>query len=98
MVDLLRGMAECNTRTLLATYEAISGDPAPELLDEVVAPTLIVVGERDQFTPRRTSEEMARRIPRSRLLVYEGATHYLPIEYPARLARDLESFWSDNRI
>ncbi len=95
LVDLLRGMARCDTRTLLATYEAVAGDPAPELLSEVEAPALIVAGERDPFTTRRVSEEMARAIPKARLEVYERATHYLPIEYPARLSDDLRAFWRE---
>ncbi len=98
MVDLLRGIAACDTKTFLATYEAVAGDPVPELLDDVAAPTLIVAGERDQFTNRATSEEMARRIPDAQILFYERATHYLPIEYPARLAEDLQFFWSENRL
>lgn len=95
LVDLLRGMARCDTKTLLATYEAVAGDPAPELLAEIAAPTLIVAGERDPFTTRRVSEEMARAIPGARLEVYERATHYLPIEYPVRLSDDLRGFWND---
>ena len=95
LVDLLRGMARCDTRTLLATYEEVAGDVARELLGEIEAPTLIVAGERDPFTPRRVSEEMARAIPGARLEVYERATHYLPMEYPARLSDDLRAFWSE---
>jgi pimeloyl-ACP methyl ester carboxylesterase len=95
MVEMLRGMAACDGKTLLATYESIAGDSGEDLLDTVLAPTMIVVGERDQFTPRRVSEEMARRIPTAALHVYERATHYLPIEYPARLADDLRAFWDE---
>lgn len=95
LVDLLRGMARCDTRTLLATYEAIAGDPAPELLTEVEVPTLIVAGEKDPFTTRRVTEEMMRAIPQARLEIYERATHYLPIEYPARLSDDLRRFWKE---
>ena len=95
LVDLFRGMAACDTRTLLATYEAVAGDSAPELLGDVQAPTLIIVGERDPFTPRRVSEEMVRAIPGARLEVYERATHYVPIEYPAKLSDDLRAFWKD---
>ena len=95
LVDFLRGLASCDLRTLLATYEAIAGDPAPELLNDVHAPTLIVAGERDPFTTRRVTDEMARAIPGARLEVYERATHYLPIEYPARLSEDLRDFWGD---
>ena len=95
LVELLRGLASCDLRTLLATYEAISGDPSPQLLSDVHAPTLIVAGERDPFTTRRVTEEIARAIPGARLEVYERATHYLPIEYPARLSDDLRAFWSE---
>lgn len=98
LVDLLRGIARCDMKTLLATYEAVAGDPAPDLLREIIAPTLIVAAERDPFTTRRVSEEMARAIPGARLEVYERATHYLPIEYPVRLSDDLRAFWKDLRL
>lgn len=95
LVDLLRGMSSCDTRMLLKSYEAVAGDAAPELLDDVHVPTLIVAGEKDPFTTRRVSEEMKRSIPGSRLEVYERATHYLPIEYPAKLSHELRTFWKD---
>jgi pimeloyl-ACP methyl ester carboxylesterase len=98
LVELFRGMAACDTRTLLATYEAVAGDPAPELLADVQAPTLLVAGERDPFTPRRVSEQMARSIPDARLEVYARATHYVPIEYPAKLSDELRSFWGENNL
>lgn len=95
LVDLLRGMAACDMKTLLATYEAIAGDASPELLSDVQVPTLIVAGEKDPFTPRKVSEKMAALIPDARLEVYDRATHYLPMEYPHRLSDDLRRFWSD---
>jgi hypothetical protein len=36
--------------------------------------------------------EMAEHIPLSRLEVYERATHYLPMEFPARLSHDMRTF------
>lgn len=95
LVDLLRGMASCDLRTLLASYEEVSGDSQPSLLQEVGVPSLIVGGQRDPFVPEWMSEEMASTLPDSRLEIYERATHYLPIEYPARLSDDLRKFWSD---
>ncbi len=95
LVDLLRGMASCDLRTLLASYEAVSGDARSELLQEVTVPALVVAGRRDSFVPLAVSEEMARTLPAGRLEVYERATHYLPIEYPARLSDELRSFWSE---
>jgi len=92
LVDFIRGMASCDLRTILNMFEAVAGDPAPDALRSIEAPTLVVAGQRDSFTPLRQMEETAEAIPGARLEVYEHATHYLPIEYPARLSDDLRSF------
>lgn len=92
LVGILRGMATCDLRLLLATYEKVAGDAAPQLLSSIEAPTLLIAGERDQFTARRTTEQMATAIPDARVETYERATHFLPIEYPARLSDDLRAF------
>jgi hypothetical protein len=39
---------------------------------------------------------MKERIPGASLTVYDRATHYLPIEFPARLASDMTRFMSAN--
>ena len=96
LVDMLRSMSESDTRTLLETYEAVAGDAEPELLGEIEASTLLVAGERDPFTPRRTMELMNERIPGASLTVYDRATHYLPIEFPARLAVEMGDFMSES--
>ena len=93
LVELLRDLARCDLRTLLEIFEEVAGDDALALLPSIEAPTLVVVGERDQFTPRRMVEQMAATIPQARLEIYDRATHYLPIEYPARLGDDLRRFW-----
>jgi 3-oxoadipate enol-lactonase len=98
LVELVRGMAECDLRTLLATYEAVIGDSGAELLSQIQAPTLFVVGERDQFTSESMIEEVARSIPNCTVIRYPGATHYLPLEYPARLSDDIRGFLEDLRV
>jgi pimeloyl-ACP methyl ester carboxylesterase len=95
LVDLVRGMAECDLRTLLATFEAVIGDSGAELLNQIQAPTLLVVGDRDQFTSERMIDEVERAIPNCTVIRYEGATHYLPLEYPARLSDDIRAFFKD---
>ena len=97
LIDLLHELAACDTSTLLALYEAVSGDAAPELLEGVQAETLLVAGAEDTFTSRAVSEEMSERIPNCRLVTYDEATHYLPIEHPERLAEDLEDFFGGHR-
>ena len=95
LVDLLRGMATCNLKSLLATLEAVVGDSAADLLAQIQAPTTLIVGDRDQFTTAKMVEEVARAIPNCRVIHYEGATHYLPLEYPARLSDDLRAFFAE---
>ena len=74
---------------MLATFEAVAGDAAPELGHSVMCPALVIAADRDQFTPRPMMEEMARVVPNAQLIVYPKATHYLPLEHPMRLAGDL---------
>jgi pimeloyl-ACP methyl ester carboxylesterase len=97
LIELLRGLAECDPYMLLKTYEVLSGDPAEGLLSKVDAPSLLVAGEMDQFTPRDMTDLMHSRMLGARLLTYEGATHFLPIEYPDRLTKDLALFLDEVR-
>jgi 3-oxoadipate enol-lactonase len=94
-IRFLRGLAESDPRILLQSYHAVSGDPAPQLLREIVAPTLVISGEHDQFTTRSVTTEMVAKISDARLEVYEDSTHYLPIEHPERLAYDLKRFFKE---
>lgn len=94
-VEFLKGLSETDAHILFKTYEAVSGDPAANLLGEVVAPTLVIAGERDQFTSRSVTTEIVAKIADARLEVYEDATHYLPIEHPGRLAYDLQRFMKE---
>lgn len=95
LVELLRGIASCDLKTFFSTFEEIAGDAAPELAARLEAPTLLIAGEKDQFTPLSLMEEMHEAIPGSRLEVYERATHYLPIEYPAKVSDDIRDFLRD---
>jgi pimeloyl-ACP methyl ester carboxylesterase len=92
VVDLLQGMASCDLRNLLEIYEEVAGESSAGLLGSVEAPALLVAGSRDPFTPASMMEEMERALPEARLEVYEKATHYLPLEHPARLRDDIRKF------
>lgn len=91
LVALVRGAASCDPNLLLATVAAVASDSAVDLLPSVAAPTLVVAGDRDPFTPARMIEEMAVAIPRCRIEIYDGATHFLPVEYPGRLSADVRA-------
>jgi pimeloyl-ACP methyl ester carboxylesterase len=65
---------------------------AREILPTIDVPTLLIAGERDGFTPRELSEEMARSIPGATLLVVEGGSHTAPIERPQLVNEAVERF------
>lgn len=91
-VEMLRGMADNDLNVLLRTYEQVVGESVLTSVAAVQAPTLLVIGDRDQFVPLRMMEGMQRSMPDARLEIYEGATHFLPFEQPARLTDDLRGF------
>lgn len=95
-VDLVRGMAGCDPRTLLETFEAVAGDSALDALETVEAPTLAVAGGRDRIVPLRAIEAMVRAIPGAHLEIYDEAAHYLPLELPARLAQDMQAWFASH--
>lgn len=55
-------------------------------------PTLLIWGDRDTIIDREATNTLARSIPSSRLLVYEGVGHSPHWEDPDRFARDLAVF------
>lgn len=92
VVDLLQGMASCDLRHLLEIYEEVAGESSAAVLPSIEAPALLIVGTKDPFTPAAMMEEMERALPEARLEMYDKATHYLPLEYPARLRDDIRAF------
>lgn len=62
------------------------------LLLEIIAPTLIVVGSEDAFTPVSDAKFMHERIRNSSLSVIEGAGHMPNLERPAEFNRAVEEF------
>lgn len=58
---------------------------ASEVLPRLSIPTLVVAGTRDAMTPLAISEQLVRSLPDAELLVMQGGSHYLPIEFPDAL-------------
>jgi pimeloyl-ACP methyl ester carboxylesterase len=61
-------------------------------LRRIVAPTLLLWGDRDAIFPREDQERLAAAIPGARLLVYAETGHCPNWEIPARVAADLDAF------
>ncbi|TAP28395.1 alpha/beta hydrolase [Arthrobacter sp. S41] len=64
-------------------------------LAQIKAPTLAITGEQDPGSTPQMSRRLADAVPNSRLRIIEGARHMLPVENPAALAFELNSFFSD---
>lgn len=63
-------------------------------LGEIVAPTLVVVGEQDRVTPPMLSEDIAARIRGARLERIAGAGHIANMEQPGEFNRVVLGFLS----
>lgn len=92
LVEVLQSMADSDLRALFATYEEVVGDADPSVLSEVTAPTLLIAGKRDRFTTPAMVDAMLKRMPSAEKVVYEKGSHFLPLEYPERLAADIAAF------
>lgn len=55
-------------------------------------PVLIIAGQRDYQIGLEAQEELARRLPRARLVVYESGGHHMYLDEPERFSRDVRQF------
>jgi pimeloyl-ACP methyl ester carboxylesterase len=81
----------------IATTEGLLEDDSIEELGRILAPTLIIWGEKDGFLPRSDQEALAEAIPNSRLVVYPETGHAVYWEEPQRVAADLAAFVEGSR-
>lgn len=61
-------------------------------LHEIDVPALVTAGRRDRMTPPALARELARRLPRGELFLFERGTHYALVEEPEALNGALASF------
>jgi len=73
-------------------FERLGQHDAADVLEQLRAPTLVVAGGKDQFTPPHLSEAMVQHIPDAELYMLPNATHFGPLEYPAEIADRIKRF------
>jgi pimeloyl-ACP methyl ester carboxylesterase len=79
-------------RLYMRTIRAMGRHDARPRLGEVTVPTLVVGGTHDLFLPDAALRATASAIPHAELLIIEGATHYLPLEFPELLDERIRRF------
>jgi 2-hydroxy-6-oxonona-2,4-dienedioate hydrolase len=72
-------------------------DRIEDKLPRVQSPALVVHGALDGFVSQRWAEEVARLLPRGRLVVAPGAPHTMNYSRPAELARLTLDFLAEHR-
>ena len=70
-------------------------DEKPEILNEIIAPTLIIHGEEDNIIPVNSSKNLASNIPNTKLIIYPEIGHLPMYEAPKRVAGDIKTFLSN---
>jgi len=75
-------LAELDPQMILKAAQAMHEHSAEDLLRKVKVPSLVIVGERDNFAPPWLGHVMASRIPVAELLVVPGGTHGTIVEEP----------------
>ncbi len=63
-------------------------------LSQIALPTLILHGRRDVITPMANAENLAAKIPNSKLVVIEDAGHVPTLTRPAVVAKAIEEFFA----
>lgn len=90
-------MAEMDPQVMLKMAQAMHLHSAEDLLKKVKAPTLVIVGEHDNFVPPWLGHVMASRIPTAELVTVPGGTHGTIVEFPKVINRAVIDFL-DRRI
>jgi pimeloyl-ACP methyl ester carboxylesterase len=98
--DLFREMAlefaSLDLDIYFRTLSSLGEHDAAHVLETIRAPTLVITGERDAFTPRQLAQQMARRVPNCEILLVRGATHYAAVEYPELVNLRIEKFFREH--
>ena len=77
----------CGLRNYLPMYEAFDRFRISHLFPQTRVPVTVVTGGEDRITPLEPASRAALdAIPGVRYETVEGASHYLPVEHPRRLA------------
>ncbi|MGE0871334.1 MAG: alpha/beta fold hydrolase [Kofleriaceae bacterium] len=88
----LDGLARVDARLFVAMLAAAGKHSADDLLSSVAIPALVIVADRDGFTPPERGRAMAATIPHAELLEITGASHTAPIERPDLVGTTIRNF------
>lgn len=91
----LEDLADVDPEVFVRTLASAARHDAWDQLPGIRAPTLVVAGEKDTFTPMWLSERMHSAIPGAEMLVLPAGTHTGPLEHPELVALRVEKFLAE---
>jgi pimeloyl-ACP methyl ester carboxylesterase len=98
LVEISRRRWEENARSsVLTAFAAAAAFDARSRLAEVRAPTMVICGTEDRFTPPELSEELARGIAGAKLALIPRAGHLPMLERPQEFAALLQAFLEERQ-
>ncbi len=96
--DMARDWVQLDLATYATIFEHLGEHDARDVLPTLDAPTLVVAGSDDPFTPLHLSETIVSLMPDAELFVVPGATHFGPLEYPEEIANEILRFCADRLL
>lgn len=82
MADWFAQLSERDMSLMLRMMRKMQEHSGADLLTQIEAPAVVMMGARDLYTPPLHGKVMARRMPDARCVVVPTTTHVLPIEEP----------------
>jgi pimeloyl-ACP methyl ester carboxylesterase len=92
MEPYMEHLSRLDPRIFFEMARAAQEHDAGPYLAEIRSPTLVVAGERDLFTPRHLSVEMAQRLAQAEILEIPRGSHAALIEQPELINLRMEKF------
>lgn len=91
---VLRADAKMHERQIRAL---MNRPDAGAYLSQIAAPTLLLVGRQDEWSPVAQHEEIAAAMPNARVVVIDNAGHFAPVERPQQVV-DAILAWIDGNF
>lgn len=94
-IDLKRGISDIlhvSLKAYLLMCESLMGLSLEKLLSKIEVPTLIIEGSEDTLVIPEIAIELNKKIKNSNLKMINGANHFLVINNPDSLTKEIEEF------
>lgn len=89
--ELAQELSTVDFRTYLEMLGLLGAHSAWDVLPMIDVPCTVVVGVHDLLTPVSAARKIAELMPDARLVILDDATHYVPLEQPELLNRELDA-------